>query len=143
MRIFVEVCAPSILFELPKITRNEIDGFLINLELFASNIIGRNEIIPKDHEILDNALKTIKENNHAELPVYMLMKPDLSLVDLIWSSGLPVQGFIFREGRDQAPLIKLKKLEEKETYISKKHDDLAFVLIKQKERVMIHLMQGA
>jgi hypothetical protein len=130
MRVFVEVAAPSILFELTKITRNEIDGFLVNLELFASNIIGRSEIIPKDHEILDNALKTIKQNNHSGLPVYVLMKPDLSLVDLIWSSGLPVQGFIFREGIDQATLIKLKKLEGKRNLVSKKQDDLAFVFNK-------------
>jgi phosphoenolpyruvate synthase/pyruvate phosphate dikinase len=35
MRLFVEIATPALLFEISKINKGEIDGFVLNLKLFA------------------------------------------------------------------------------------------------------------
>ncbi len=117
MRLFVEIATPALLFEISKINKGEIDGFVLNLKLFAKALIGRSEMISKDHDIILNAISTIKQNNTANIPLAILMPPDLSLVDMLWQTKLPIMSFIFTEPIDQSTLISLKKLEARRSII--------------------------
>jgi len=140
MRLFVEIATPALLFEIGKINKGEIDGFVLNLKLFAKALIGRGEIISKDHDIILNALSTIKHNNAANIPLAVLMPPDLTLVDMLWQTKLPIMSFIFTEPVDQSTLISLKKLETKRSLISK--ESISGIEEKTKKGRKIKLLFG-
>lgn len=110
-KMYAEIAIPSFLYDIDKVDRTSVDGFVINYDILGSHLVMKQELSDKDHDIIFKQLDSLrKQTKEKDLEfIVRVNSTDEYLFDKILS--LEPHGIIFVKMPKEKDM---KFLQEKE-----------------------------